>query len=172
MPETSRLAELNAMGYGDAVSAFMRCCAARPWAQAMAAVRPFHDVDALLRQADGIWWLLGPDVWRRAMDGHPRIGESRAAMPADEIAERWSRAEQSAAQAGADGVRAALAVAQQEYEARYGHIFLICADGLDAAQILDALRARLGNDPAAELLIAAEEQRRITRLRLEKLLTS
>jgi OHCU decarboxylase len=167
-----RLAELNAMGYGDAVSAFMRCCAARPWAQEMAAARPFHDIDALLRQADGIWWLLGPAIWRRAMDGHPRIGESRAATPTDEIAERWSRAEQSAAQSGTDGDRAALAAAQEEYEARFGHIFVICANGLDAAQILDALRARLGNDPETELRVAAEEQRRITRLRLEKLLTS
>ena len=68
--------------------------------------------------------------------------------------------------------RAALAQGNREYEARFDHVFLICATGMSATDMLGALRARLGNDPATELRIAAGEQARITRLRLEKLAAS
>jgi OHCU decarboxylase len=100
---------------------------------------------------------------------HPRIGERRAAADTGDTARQWSAGEQARAMDADAAARAELADAQREYEARFGHIFLICAAGRTAAEVLAALRGRIRNAPDAELRVAAEEQRKITRLRLEKL---
>ena len=138
----------------------------------MAAQRPYRNPDVLYEAADRIWRDLGPDAWREAFDGHPRIGEKETAASQTATEARWSAQEQAAAQQADPGVSAELAAAQRAYEARFGHIFLICATGLSAPEMLGALRVRMRNDPQTELRVAAEEQRKITRLRLEKLLSS
>jgi OHCU decarboxylase len=170
--EQRALARLNAASREDAIAAFTQCCAARAWAESMAALRPYRDMDALLDTADRVWEELGPGVWRAAFDGHPRIGERQAATATTDTAQRWSEQEQAGAQHANADVQARLAAAQRAYEARFGHIFLICATGRSAPEMLQELERRLGNDPDTELRVAAGEQRRITRLRLEKLLTS
>jgi OHCU decarboxylase len=116
----------------------------------------------LFDAADRIWRSLGPDDWLQAFAAHPRIGDRTAAG--------WSSGEQKRALAANGAILDELAGSQRDYEARFGHIFIVCATGKTAAEMLSMLRARLGNDPEAELLTAAEEQRKITRLRLEKLL--
>jgi OHCU decarboxylase len=165
------LERLHALSHDDAVAEFAQCCASRDWAEAMAAGRPFLTEADLYAAADRIWNELGSRAWHDAFDGHPRIGERKAAAPTTDAERHWSAQEQSGMDRAADGIRSELAGAQREYEQRFGHIFLICATGLSAADMLAALRARLHNEPAAELRVAAGEQRRITRLRLEKLLT-
>ena len=129
----------------------------------MAAGRPYADLAALQRAADEVWLGLGPEDWLEAFAAHPRIGEGGGAS-AD-----WSRQEQAGVGGSAD-VQQRLARANAEYEARFGHVFLISAAGRDADEVLAALTDRLGNDPATELRVAAEEHRRITRLRLERLM--
>jgi OHCU decarboxylase len=170
--EPGALARLNAAPREDAIAAFTQCCAARAWAETMAELRPYRDPDALLDTADRVWEELGPDAWRSAFDGHPRIGERKPAADTSAAAQRWSEQEQAGARQADAGVQARLAEAQRAYEARFRHIFLICATGRSAAEMLQELERRLRNDPHTELRVAAEEQRRITRLRLEKLLTS
>jgi OHCU decarboxylase len=170
--DRAALERLNAAPHSDAIAAFATCCAASAWATAMASLRPYRDVDALLATADSVWQELGPDAWRTAFDGHPRIGERKAAAATTTTEARWSEQEQAGVAHADAGVQGRLAAAQQEYEARFGHIFLICATGRSAAEMLDELERRLGNDPDTELRVAAEEQRKITRLRLEKVLTS
>jgi len=115
-----------------------------------------------------VWSQLAPDDWREAFSRHPRIGDSSSS--ARNTAEHWSEREQARARSGSAATLAELAELNAEYEDRFGHVFLICATGKTADQILDIARERLNNDPETELRIAAEEQRLITHLRLRKLL--
>jgi OHCU decarboxylase len=170
--EAHALERLNALPRADAAAAFRQCCAAPAWVDAMVAGRPYDSVDALLDTADRIWQQLGPPAWRDAFAGHPRIGETKPAAAAGATAQQWSAQEQAGVRHADADIATELAGAQRAYEARFGHIFLICATGLSAGEMLDALRTRLGNDADTELRVAAEEQRRITRLRLEKMLGS
>jgi OHCU decarboxylase len=170
---------LDALPAPRAEAELLACCASRAWAAGVAAARPFGDAATLAAAADEVWARLGPDDWLEAFAAHPRIGERLAAAPAAPSgpgaaappggAAAWSAREQAGV-AGADpAVLAELAEGNRAYEERFGHVFLICATGLSADAMLAALRERLGNDPAAELRVAAEEQRKITHLRLEKL---
>ena len=145
------------------------CCGALAWVQGMLARRPFGTLQRVLAIADDVWWSLGPDDWREAFDHHPRIGERAAAAAQGELARGWSSDEQRAATAASVDTRQALADANRDYERRFGHIFLVCATGKSAEEMLALLRERLTNDSATELRVAAAEQAKITRLRLEKM---
>jgi 2-oxo-4-hydroxy-4-carboxy-5-ureidoimidazoline decarboxylase len=144
------------------------CCGSQAWLQEMLARRPFGTFRHLVDTAEEVWWSLGPDDWREAFDHHPRIGETSAA-PQGGMARGWSSAEQHGVTRAAEPMRQALAEGNREYERRFGHIFLVCATGKSADEMLAMLRERLSNDPATELRVAAGEQAKITRLRLEKL---
>jgi 2-oxo-4-hydroxy-4-carboxy-5-ureidoimidazoline decarboxylase len=157
------LRELNALPGETAVEWFLSICSSRRWAASMAASRPFGDTAQLRRTADSLWLGLGPDDWAEALEGHPRIGETGGAS------QEHSRQEQAGMQEAADPVRAAIAAGNRQYEERFGHIFLIAAAGRRPEEILSELDRRLGNGPEEELRVAAEEHRRITRLRLERM---
>jgi OHCU decarboxylase len=169
---SERLSWLNALQEAEARAELLRCCGSTRWARQVAEARPFASFELLLEAADRTWWSLDVEDWLEAFRAHPRIGESRP--PAREAAgtERWSAQEQAGMQRSQEEVRAALARGNQEYEDRFGHIFLVCATGKSGEEMLALLQERLGNDPEAELRVAAEEQRKITHLRLEKLLRS
>ncbi|MGQ0714262.1 MAG: 2-oxo-4-hydroxy-4-carboxy-5-ureidoimidazoline decarboxylase [Gemmatimonadaceae bacterium] len=166
---TLALAQLNALSRADAERELLACCGSRAWVREVAAARPFADMDSLLGSADDIWWRLSPEDWLEAFSKHPRIGD-RASSARPAVERTWSEGEQSGARGAAPAVLADLATANADYESRFGHVFLICATGKSADAILDQVRERLHNDPERELLVAAEEQRRITHLRLRKLL--
>jgi allantoicase len=139
----------------------LACCGSRVWARGMERDRPFADLDAVLASSDATWAHLSADERLEAFAAHPRIGDRGGSV--------WSRQEQSEiASADADVLRA-LEDGNRAYEARFGHVFLINATGRSPAELLDALRARLANEAEAELTEAAEQQRQIARLRLEKL---
>ena len=161
--------ELDRMPALELRSALTACCGAPRWVERMVDARPFGDVDTLLRRADEIWWSLGPDDWREAFAHHPRIGERAAKVAQGARAQSWSAGEQRAVADATFDVRSALAEGNREYERRFGHIYLVCAAGKSAGELLELLRARLLNDPTTELEVAAAEQAKITRLRLEKL---
>jgi 2-oxo-4-hydroxy-4-carboxy-5-ureidoimidazoline decarboxylase len=166
---TLTLSELNALPTSEAERELLTCCGSRAWAREVAAGRPYVDLEVLLSTSDWVWSRLTPDDWREAFAKHPRIGD-RAAATATRTERRWSEGEQSRAQESAPSVLAELALANAAYEDRFGHVFLICATGKSAAEILANARVRLDNHPERELQVAAEEQRRITHLRLRKLL--
>jgi OHCU decarboxylase len=167
----SALEQLNALQPEQAEVEFLKCCSSRDWARSLTDARPFSDADALFRKADSVWWSLRGEDWREAFRAHPKIGEQKAAAVQSEQARSWSAQEQSGVQDTATETKAALAAGNQEYEARFGFIFIVCATGKSSAEMLAILNERLQNDPGTELRVAAEEQRKITRLRLEKLLT-
>jgi 2-oxo-4-hydroxy-4-carboxy-5-ureidoimidazoline decarboxylase len=166
-----QLDHLNALDPGAATRELLRCCGSARWAQEMTAARPFATIAALEQAADRIWWSLGEPDWREAFAAHPKIGAGHTgtvATAAGTVA--WSDEEQAGVAGAAVAVTARLAAANRAYEARFGYIFIICATGRSGAEMLEALERRLGNAPDRELRIAAEEQRRITRLRVAKLL--
>ena len=164
------LAELNALPGDRAAAALLGCCGSPRWAREMEMRRPFAEMDALLAAADQVWWALDPADWDDAFAAHPRIGERRAAPAQDARAAAWSAQEQSGATSAGEDAAAALAEGNAAYEQRFGRIYIVCATGKTAGQMLEILRSRLANDAATELRIAADEQAKITRLRLEKLL--
>jgi 2-oxo-4-hydroxy-4-carboxy-5-ureidoimidazoline decarboxylase len=158
MPEPH--AVLNDLPEAAARAALTRCCGSARWVEAMLARRPFASTVALQADAEAVWSALGRDDFLEAFAQHPRIGARGG--------DAWSREEQARA-GDADGdTRRALADANEEYLRRFGYIFIVCATGKTAAEMLALLRQRLNNDPARELEIAAGEQARITRLRIEK----
>lgn len=165
-----RVAELNELPDERAASLLRACCGSSRWVAGMLARRPFASGDALLAAADEVWTSLGESDWREAFAHHPRLGERKAAVQQDARAEAWSGGEQSGLADASELVRAALADANTAYEARFGFVCIICATGKRAPELLHTTRARLGNSMHDELRVAAEEQRKITRLRLLKLL--
>ncbi len=136
----------------------------------MTSARPFSNIDDLLAKADSVWWSLDKEDWLEAFRAHPKIGEKKAAAAQTEQARSWSAKEQSATSGAATEVIRALAEGNREYEQRFGFIYIVCATGKSSEEMLTILNARLQNDSETELSNAAEEQRKITRLRLEKLL--
>jgi 2-oxo-4-hydroxy-4-carboxy-5-ureidoimidazoline decarboxylase len=164
------LSRLNELDDAAARAELARCCGATAWAAGMAARRPFADRAALLAAADEVWAALGPDDWREAFAHHPRIGDLSALRARFAATRAWAAGEQAGVQSAGEDVLAALAEGNRAYEERFGYIFIVCATGLRADEMLARLQARLPSDPAAELRTAAAEQAKITRLRLEKLL--
>ena len=136
----------------------------------MTAARPFANVDELLTKADSIWWSLSSEDWLEAFRAHPKIGEEKPVAAQSEEALQWSAQEQSGVNDAAATTMAALAAGNRDYEQRFGFIFIVCATGKSSEEMLAILQARLQNDAETEIAVAAEEQRKITRLRLEKLL--
>jgi OHCU decarboxylase len=166
------LRDLNALPPHAVEPLLAACCGAPGWVRGMLARRPFASRDALLEASDAVCAKLSSDQWLAAFAHHPRIGEQHAATAVSETAQRWSEGEQSDATRGDDSLQDRLREAQRQYEMRFGYIFIICASGRSAPEIMGELEARLNNDHHTELRTAAEEQRRITRLRLEKLVGS
>ena len=167
----------NALSAADAENAILPCCGSRSWARNMAGRRPFHNSKDLLAAADEVWRALPEADWMDAFRSHPRIGESRigtstASRATSSQSAEWSTQEQSKVASSADDWKAALAEANKQYEERFGHIFIVCASGKSAAEILEILRMRLQNDGQTELQEAAEQQRRIMQIRLQKWLAA
>jgi len=162
------LERLNRMPGEEARETLLRCCRSTTWAERMAELRPFEGSDELFEVADRTWWKLAPEDWEEAFASHPRIGERE---PEERATSAWSEGEQAGAASAAEETKQALAEGNQAYEARFGRTYIVCATGKSAEQMLDILRNRLDNEPDRELGVAAEEQRRITRIRLRKLLS-
>lgn len=161
---------LNELSSRDAEAEFLKCCGCRNWAAAMSAARPFVNVEELLTKADSTWRSLASEDWLEAFRAHPKIGEKKAAAAQSEEARKWSAQEQSGVNDAGAETMAALAAGNREYTERFGFIFIVCATGKSSEEMLAILQKRLQNDAEAEVTVAAEEQTKITRLRLEKLL--
>jgi 2-oxo-4-hydroxy-4-carboxy-5-ureidoimidazoline decarboxylase len=157
------LKALNSMPRGQLVDAFMRCCGSHRWAEAMANARPYSFEEEIFAHAQTTWDALGERDWVEAFSHHPRIGETKKTG-------EWESQEQKGVRGAADTVLSELAEGNKKYEHKFGYIYLVCATGKSAGEMLEILRARLKNEPADEIRVAAREQAKITRLRLYKLL--
>ncbi|HEX4002496.1 MAG TPA: allantoicase [Candidatus Acidoferrales bacterium] len=167
---SSAIARFNELAPAQASKALLDCCGSRAWVAAILARRPYHSDNDFFVAADAIWSGLSRRDWLEAFRHHPPIGAGKAAAQQSTEARKWSAGEQSVAQQASANALAEIAEANFEYQSKFGYVFLICATGKSADQILAALRKRMANNSKTEIQIAAEEQRKITRLRLEKLL--
>jgi 2-oxo-4-hydroxy-4-carboxy-5-ureidoimidazoline decarboxylase len=160
---TNSLSSLNSAPDDDRLrTELTACCAARPWVEALIAGRPFADQDALFAASDAATGELTDAGLAEALAGHPRIG--------DRTGEAWSRQEQAGMATASADLQAELAEANAAYEQRFGHVYLVCATGKSAEELLAICRSRLGNDPAAERAVVLTELAKISRIRLGKLL--
>ena len=166
------LARWNGLQFFEAAEEILPCCGSKAWARGVAARRPIHDEAALLITCDEVWKELPESDWMEAFRSHPRIGESRASASALAQSVSWSKTEQQRVSAADDEVKRALAEGNRAYEQRFKRIFIVCANGKSAIEILEILRRRLRNDDKTELQEAAEQQRQITRIRLRKWISS
>lgn len=163
------LARLNALPPTEAADELRACCGSSCWVSAMLARRPFASVAALISASGDAWQATGPPDWDEAFAHHPRIGERRAAAAVSARARDWSAGEQGAALPSEAATHAALAEAIAAYERRFERIYIVCASGLTAEELLADIEARLRNDPEHERTVAVREQGKITALRLRKL---
>jgi len=162
------LVRWNGLPPDEAVREILPCCGSRTWATRMVSKRPIQDEVSLLATSDVIWRSLGETDWLEAFRSHPRIGETCAENTATAQSSTWSPQEQQKAAMGDEAVKMALMWGNREYEQKFRRIFIVCATGKSASEILEILRRRLHNDEATELRQAAEEQRQIMQIRLKK----
>lgn len=153
----------------DARRLLIACCGSARWVDRMIERRPFGSMAALLSASREEWLGLSPDDWREAFDHHPRIGGRDVLRARFAATRQLSEREQAEIVGASDEVLEALAAGNQEYERKFGYIFIVCASGLGAGEMLEMLRARLRHDPESEIAVAALEQARITELRLKAL---
>jgi OHCU decarboxylase len=169
--ERDPLIRLNSLPPHEALNELLKCCGSQAWASRLVGERPFASINAIKESAERIWWLLDPDDWLEAFRSHPKIGEKKAAKETGAEAAKWSAQEQSAVSQSSQATINELARLNREYETRFGFIFIVCATGKSAGEMLSLLQQRLENDAQKELHTAAEEQAKITSLRLERLLS-
>jgi 2-oxo-4-hydroxy-4-carboxy-5-ureidoimidazoline decarboxylase len=163
---------LNQLTRESAERALFSCCASRAWVAEMLERRPFASTDAVFLAAADAWAALARDDYLEAFAGHPKIGEDLAALR-ERFAKTagWSSDEQAGVTGASDAVLEDLRRSNLSYHERFGYIFIVCATGKSAEEMLALLKVRLHHAPDHELAVAAAEQAKITHLRLEKLVT-
>lgn len=164
------MVQFNQLARAKMAEHLTRCCGASGWVNGMLERAPFRSADQLFGAADEVWWGLSESDWLEAFRHHPKIGDvenlrHRFANTAD-----LSAREQAGVSEANEAVLERLAQGNRAYEEKFGYIFIVCATGKSAAEMSDLLEARLPNRPAAEIRIAAEEQRKITQIRLRQLI--
>ncbi len=165
------LEQLNQAPPEIAESQFLDCCGSQRWARKMTEARPFETVAVLIEQAEQIWWNLAAEDWLEAFAAHPKIGARKAAPTQQAQSARWSHGEQAGTHTAALSVLDELVEANRLYDEKFGYIFIVCATGKSADEMLGICRQRLSNKADRELRIATEEQSKITEIRLKKLLS-
>ena len=163
------LDEFNALPDRQVRDELLKCCGSRRWALEMSAHRPFGNFIELQEAADKFWETLSPNDWREAFSRHPRIGDIKSLRKKFSGTAQWAEGEQSGVNAAPERTLKTLAEGNRLYEAKFGYIFIVCATGKTADEMLALLNARLNNVPSEEIKVAAGEQAKITSIRLNKL---
>jgi 2-oxo-4-hydroxy-4-carboxy-5-ureidoimidazoline decarboxylase len=164
---------LASLNDADAMSAYQllrQCCTSETWIKRLEQARPFSSSEVLHVAADNAWQGLAEKDYLQSFDGHPKIGEVGSLKAKYANTKALAAGEQASVDSASDQIINALAEGNAAYEEKFGFIFIVCASGKSAAEMLALLQARLPNSRQQELLNAAEEQRKIFHLRLEKLL--
>ncbi len=165
------LERINQAGTAEAELVFRDCCGSVKWAYLLASARPFASACDLINTAADIWNELDTDDWLAAFSAHPKIGETKAAETQQARSAEWSAGEQAGMNAADDRLKQELAAANRAYHDKFGFIFIVCASGKSAEEMLELCRLRFGLDRKTEITNAAREQQEITEIRLRKLLS-
>jgi 2-oxo-4-hydroxy-4-carboxy-5-ureidoimidazoline decarboxylase len=164
------LHELNTLPREQLKAELAKCCGSPAWVDKMLPFFPADDLVELLEDAEEQWFLCTPEDWKEAFAHHPKIGDTESLKKKFASTAQWASGEQSGVSNASPEIIEALAEGNRLYEEKFGYIFIVCATGKPAAEMLALLQERLSNDPGVEIEIAADEQNKITKLRLEKLL--
>lgn len=162
------LDNINNLSVSDAQQWFSHCCAAPKWFEAMAKARPFTDINQIKQVAQELWLECSKQDLLTAFEAHPMIGDVNSLRKKYAATKDIASNEQQGATQASEQTLQALADANHQYFAKHGFIFIICATGLSADTMLNALMQRINNSTATEIQLAAAEQIKITLLRLEK----
>lgn len=160
---------LDTLNAADAHQQFLKTCGSRWWCDRMIEQRPYGTPEKLQKAAETAFDAMPREAWLEAFASHPRVGDLDSLRMKFAGNREWSGQEQAGAVGAEEAVLQQLAEANETYYRRFGWIFIVCATGKSAAEMLTLLRDRLKSPPGLELETAANEQRKITRLRLEKL---
>ena len=161
---------INQLSKEQAIEVFMRCNTSEKWCARMEQSRPFSDSQSLLEIADQHWALSSEEDYLQAFEGHPEIGDVSTLREKYRNTEKLAGTEQSGVDTANEETLQFLALGNHDYKQKFGFIFIVCASGKSAAEMLLMLQKRLPNSLEQELVNAAEEQRKITQIRLQKLL--
>jgi 2-oxo-4-hydroxy-4-carboxy-5-ureidoimidazoline decarboxylase len=164
------LHELNTLPAQQLKEELTKCCGSSAWVNKMLPFFPADDLVELLEDAEEQWYLCGGNDWKEAFAHHPKIADTGSLKKKFASTAEWASAEQSGVNTATQKTIEALAGGNREYEKKFGYIFIVCATGKSAEEMLEILQSRLPNSPEEEMLVAADEQNKITKLRLEKLL--
>ena len=165
-----KLSELNASSEPAARELLYQCCASDAWVSRMLETRPFASKEILLDMACLSWLGLSEQDYLQAFDGHPRIGDIQSLKEKYKHTQDMASKEQAGVKGADEHIIIELAKLNKSYENKFGFIFIVCASGKSAGQMLTLLKGRLNNDRNDELINAIEEQKKIFCLRLERML--
>lgn len=165
------LPELNELPLTQLQATLTTCCGSTAWVNEMAKLFPVESRESLFEQAEAIWFACSENDWREAFDHHPKIGDINSLKKKYANTEALAANEQSGVATASPETLEKLAEGNRLYEEKFGYIFIVCATGKSADDMLDILESRLPNSPDDEILIASQEQNKITLIRLDKLLT-
>jgi 2-oxo-4-hydroxy-4-carboxy-5-ureidoimidazoline decarboxylase len=162
--------ELNTLDKQQLREELTKCCGSSAWVNKMLAFFPADDLVELLEDAEEQWYQCSEKDWKEAFTQHPKIGDVASMEKKFASTAQWASEEQSAISNASQETFESLAEGNRQYEEKFGYIFIVFASGKSAGEILTILQSRLQNNPEVEIEIAADEQNKITKLRLEKLL--
>lgn len=162
------LVELNALSDALAKAWFSHACAASKWIDGMTQQRPYQSIDDLQAKATEVWQHCQSADYLEAFEAHPMIGDVNSLREKFAGTKGLASHEQSGANNASEQTLVVLSQLNHQYLQHFGFIFIICATGLSAETMLEALQTRIGNNPETEIMIAAAQQIKITQLRLEK----
>ena len=165
------LQKLNTLPQPQLKEELLKCCGSSSWVKMMMAYFPADNMESMLEEAEEIWYECSEDDWKEAFAHHPKIGNVESLTKKFASTAEWASGEQSGVDGASNETIEALAEGNRLYEEKFGYIFIVCATGKSAAEMLELLQGRLQNKPGIEIKIAAAEQNKITKLRLEKLLS-
>src|SRR5688572_4299154 len=164
------LHELNILPRQELMDALMKCCGSHAWVSKMLPFFPADDMVELLEDAEEQWFLCSEVDWKEAFAQHPRIGDIESMQKKFNSSAHWEAEEQSGIKNASSQMLEELAEANKRYEEKFGYIFIVCASGMTAEEMMAMLQTRLQNSAEVEIEVAADEQNKITKLRIEKLL--
>jgi 2-oxo-4-hydroxy-4-carboxy-5-ureidoimidazoline decarboxylase len=147
------------------------CCGSNTWVKKMLAVFPMETEQSLFQQAEKAWFSCEEADWLEAFRHHPKIGDVQSLREKFAATAAWAEGEQATIKHTTGDVIEALAEGNKQYEEKFGFIFIVCATGKPAVEMLNLLKERLSNNRETEIHIAMKEQLKITLLRLNKLLS-
>lgn len=159
----------NSMGRNDARGELIKCCSSLAWVENMEKARPYETLHDFLKKAEAVWFSLGERDWLEAFSGHPKIGDLKSLQKKYANTATWASGEQSSVSVASEETLKELANYNDLYEKKFGFIFIVCATGKSADEMLLLIKDRYNNNRETELKSAAEEQNKITKIRLEKL---